>query len=240
MNAISLREWLGRAPYTLSMGAGFFGFYAHAGVLLALDHAGLLPARLTGSSAGAMVAALFASGKTPESIVNEMLPIRRRDFWDPGAMTMLQRGGFLKGERYGAILKEFLNCQTFEECVHPLCISVFDIAAAKTRFIQKGNLVQAVRASTSYPLLFRPLKIRGRWCSDGGVRDMPALGATQKFERVLCHSLCDHPPLSTPKRKVIDLSPLPSVHPFKMEQGARAIEAAYSKMTLRLDERGQN
>ena len=230
----SLAQWLGEKPYTLSLGAGFFGFYAHAGVLLSLAHARVLPARLTGSSAGALVAALFASGKSPEAIVEAMLPLRRADFWDPGVFSSLWRLGLLKGERYESLLFNHLECETFEECTRPLCISVFDVAALKTRFFTQGPLARVVRASTSYPLLFAPVKVRGRLYSDGGVRDMPALGATKTNERVLCHSLGDDTPLSSDSRKVVALRDLPRLNPFKMHEGEQAVDAAFKQMNLRL------
>src|SRR5690606_33221631 len=47
-------DWLAREPFTLALSAGFFGFFAHTGVLLALEHAGLRPRRIVGVSAGAL------------------------------------------------------------------------------------------------------------------------------------------------------------------------------------------
>ncbi|MGB1581430.1 MAG: patatin-like phospholipase family protein, partial [Nevskiales bacterium] len=58
----SLREWLSESAFGLTMSSGFFGFFAHSGMLSALEDEGLTPARLSGSSAGALTAALWASG----------------------------------------------------------------------------------------------------------------------------------------------------------------------------------
>ena len=57
----TVSEWLDEGPFTLTLSAGFFGFYAHTGVLLALEERGHHPAKLTGSSAGALVAAAYAA-----------------------------------------------------------------------------------------------------------------------------------------------------------------------------------
>ena len=59
---ITLRDWLAESPFSLAMSSGFFGFFAHTGMLAALEEAGVLPAEVAGSSAGALVAGLWASG----------------------------------------------------------------------------------------------------------------------------------------------------------------------------------
>ena len=58
----TLREWLAEGPYTLAMSSGFFGFFAHAVVVSVLEEEGLPPARVCGSSAGALVGGLWAAG----------------------------------------------------------------------------------------------------------------------------------------------------------------------------------
>ena len=54
MTALNLGEWLGERPFSLAMSSGFFGFFAHTGVVEVLDEEGLRPARLYGASAGAL------------------------------------------------------------------------------------------------------------------------------------------------------------------------------------------
>src|SRR5690349_16728886 len=93
-------EWLRQAPFTLSLSAGFFGFYAHAGFLKALTEQNLTPARITGSSAGAIIAALHAAGHSPTQIKDMLCTLKRQDFWDPGLGI-----GLLKGKKMEAILQ---------------------------------------------------------------------------------------------------------------------------------------
>jgi hypothetical protein len=50
----TLRDWLRGGPFTLGLSSEFFGFFAHAGVVSVLEPEGLLPARVVGSSAGAL------------------------------------------------------------------------------------------------------------------------------------------------------------------------------------------
>jgi len=64
----TLREYLAEGPFTLSMSCSFFGHFAHSGGLQALIDAGLRPAKVTGSSAGAVVAATYAAGYEPDEM----------------------------------------------------------------------------------------------------------------------------------------------------------------------------
>src|SRR5262245_21144563 len=80
---MTLREWLALGPYTLALSSGFFGFYAHTGFVAVLEREGLPPDRVTGSSAGALVAGLWAAGLDAPAIEAELRRLRRADFWDP-------------------------------------------------------------------------------------------------------------------------------------------------------------
>ena len=55
-------DWLSEEPFTLLSSAGFFGFFAHAGLLAALEQTGLSPRRVAGASAGALAGGLWAAG----------------------------------------------------------------------------------------------------------------------------------------------------------------------------------
>src|SRR5690606_38887683 len=99
--------WLAAAPFTLALSAGFFGFFAHTGVLQALEEAGLSPRRIVGVSAGALAGGLWASGLSAAELAEELLRLRRDDFWDPG----LPLGGFLKGGKFAAKLRSLLDAR---------------------------------------------------------------------------------------------------------------------------------
>ena len=62
MHPPTLEEWLREAPFALGMSSGFFGFFAHTGVVTVLEDEGLLPSRVSGSSAGALVGGAWAAG----------------------------------------------------------------------------------------------------------------------------------------------------------------------------------
>jgi NTE family protein len=80
---IYLADELARAPFTLAMSSGFSGFFAHAGMLSALVEADLIPSRVVGSSAGALIGGCYSSGLSTPEIKELLAGLRREDFWDP-------------------------------------------------------------------------------------------------------------------------------------------------------------
>ena len=173
-----LSEWLRAEPFALGLSSGFFGFFAHAGFLSALEAENLRPARISGSSAGALVAGVWASGRGMGELSESLFAIDRSAFWDPGLGV-----GLLKGERFEELLDGFLAAKTFESCRVPLTISIFDLKSLRTRVISEGNLIPAIRASCCFPGLFHPVRVDGRLSIDGGVLDRPGLAGVKDIER---------------------------------------------------------
>lgn len=231
MGGQTLREWLAEGPYGLGMSSGFFGFFAHCGVVVALEDAGLLPARVAGSSAGALVGGAWASGVDGVRLRDELVTLRREDFWDPAPGA-----GLLRGRRFRAKLDALLPAHTFEECRVPAAMSVFDVLARETRVLDRGPLAPAIHASCAVPGLFHPAWVGGRPLLDGGVTDRAGL-AGMPAGRVLFHHLASRSPwrrqgspsLQIPARP--DLMPLvlgdlPRPSPFHLHRGQIAFEVA--------------
>jgi NTE family protein len=238
----TLRDWLSEGPYTLAMSSGFFGFFAHAGVLTVLEEEGLLPARLCGSSAGALVGGLFAAGLPAGAIRDALLALRRQDFWDPRPGP-----GLLRGTRFRARLEALLPVATFEACPRPVAVSAWDPVARETVVLRSGPLAPAIQASGSVPFLFQPVRLGGRWLLDGGVADRhglagaPAPGAADPAPRLLYHHLTSRSPwrragspaLQVPDRPglvAVALHGLPRPGPFRLERGAAALAQAAAGM----------
>lgn len=238
--AKTLREHLASGPFSLALSSGFFGFFAHAGLVAALDEAGLAPASLSGSSAGALVAGAWASGRSGEELAEHLMALRRADFWDPAPGA-----GLLRGELFQRRLEHTLGAATFEACRVPLAVSVFDLATRETRVIDRGPLASAVRASCTFPGLFQPTWHEGRRYLDGGIADRPGLlGA--KPGRVLFHHLASRSPwrrrgsasLAIPPRAemiAVVLGDLPRLGPFRLEDGLRAYTLARARARRVLD-----
>lgn len=226
-----LGDWLRREPFALTMSSGFFGFFAHAGVLRALERAELAPSAVSGSSAGALVTGLWAAGLGAEAIEEELMRLERDHFWDPSPGL-----GLLRGKRFAQKLEELLPVTRFEECRVPAAISVFDVLSRQTRVMREGDLAPAIRASCTLPVLFQPMWHRGRPLLDGGILDRPGL-AGMEHQRLLYHHLASKSPwrrhgseaLQVPQRDglcALVIEDLQRVNPFRLERGRRAFRQA--------------
>jgi NTE family protein len=248
----TLREWLRQGPFTLGLSSGFFGFFAHAGVVEVLEAEGLRPAALCGSSAGALVGGLWGAGLPAAALEAALLALRRPDFWDPAPGL-----GLLRGEKFRARLEALLPVASFEACPRPLAFSAYDLAARATVVLRRGPLAPAIQASCAAPVLFQPVRIDGRAYLDGGVRDRHGLaaldepgwgldGAPAADRRVLYHHLTSRSPwrrrgspaLRVPARpglQAVAIDGLPRLGPFRLERGAEALAQAADGMRGALD-----
>jgi NTE family protein len=237
----TLRDWLSAAPFTLVLSSGFFGFFAHAGAVSVLEEEGLVPARICGSSAGALVGGLWAAGLPARRIAEELLLLRREHFWDPRPGL-----GLLRGALFRERLERIIPVRTFEESVRPLAVSAFDLLSRRTAVLKSGALVPALHASCAAPFLFQPVRIGRRLYLDGGVADRPGMAGVGDGERVLFHHLASRSPwrrrnspaLRVPERpslRAVAVAGVPRVGPFRLAQGREAMERAAAGMRAALD-----
>ncbi|MBI2381969.1 MAG: patatin-like phospholipase family protein [Gammaproteobacteria bacterium] len=228
----TLHAWLSARPFTLSLSSGFFGFFAHAGMLAALEERGLKPARLTGASAGALIAGCHAAGLDSAALKDILFGLTRERFWDPGLGL-----GLLKGEKFRRHLAETLPVQDFAQCAIPLALSVYDAKSRNTRVLREGSLVAAIYASSALPFLFQPLRHEGMLLMDGGIRDRPALAGTIPGERVFYHHIASRSPwrrrnspaLALPQRPNLvglAIDGLPRSGPNRLDAGREAYALA--------------
>ncbi len=182
----------------LAFSSGFFGFFAHAGFLAALRETGVVPSAYAGASSGAIVAAMAAC-EMPDSAIRKMLfGVKKADFWDPDPLPMVLasalgffRGysGYLKGSGFAALLEK-LPVKQIEACPRPLAISAVDVTQKRERIFKGGNLIKAIQASGSVPMLFKPTEIDGHLYLDGGISGkapVEALADLCPLDRILVH-----------------------------------------------------
>ena len=239
----TLGEWLREGPAAMGLSSGFFGFFAHAGVYAALSQSGYAPTRLSGSSAGALVASAWAAGVSPEALARELTALERAHFWDPAPGL-----GLLRGALFRARLVALVGDGAMEDCAVPLGVSVFDVRSRETRVRDAGSLAAAVHASCAFPGLFQPVQLEGRATLDGGILDRPGLAAMPPVPRLLFHHLASRSPwrgqqsaaLRIPRREgmvALVLEGLPRVNPFALERGRSALALAQRAAERALGER---
>ena len=224
------------------MSSGFFSFFAHTGVLLALEEVGLRPAHVGGSSAGALVAALWASGRDIKEVRDELLTLKREDFWDPAFGL-----GLLRGRLFREKLERDLGCAHFDGCRARLSVVVHDVWAGKPIVIEEGSIAKAVHASCAVPFFFQPVWHERRLWTDGGVSDRAAVSCVQPGIRTLHHHIASRSPWRRPNSPALqpprgpELSAvvfqgLPRVGPFRLEAGAEALNVARRLTRRALDQ----
>jgi NTE family protein len=231
----TLREHLRERPFALALSSGFFGFFAHTGLLAVLEDEGLRPARVTGSSAGALAGGTWASGLPAATLADELRRLRREDFWDPRPGA-----GLLAGRLFRRRLEALLPVRDFAACRVPVALSVFDLVRRRTRVLAHGDLAAAVHASCAVPFMFHPVRHAAGWLVDGGVADRPGLaglspGAWPAGAPILHHHLASRSPwrragsaaLAPPRRPGLTclvVPGLPRVGPFRLAAGMAAYE----------------
>lgn len=166
----------------LALGGGFARGIAHVGVLDVFERHGIPIHCVAGVSAGSIVAAAYASGASPDEIGRAGCAMKFGDVagWRIGRM------GFVGSERMQRFLEKLLKRYRFEQMRIPLGIVATDLCAGEQmNFQDEGDVFTAVRASCSYPGLFRPVRYQGRLLVDGAMSiEVPArlarsLGATR-------------------------------------------------------------
>ena len=186
----ALKRWSARTPRIsdsgltpagpkigLALGGGFARGVAHVGVLRVLEREGIPIHCVTGVSAGAIVAAAYASGAEIDEIAKVGCAMRFADV----AKWSICRLGLLGSERMAAFLKRLLKKTRFEEMKIPLGVLATDIRSGDpVLFHENGDVILPIRASCSYPGLFQPIRYHDRLLVDGAMSvEVPASLARQ-------------------------------------------------------------
>ncbi len=151
----------------LALGSGAARGWAHIGVLRALAEQGMKPAVVAGSSIGALVGAAYVS-ETLDQLEDWVRGLTWRDVVRHLDVT-LSGGGFVRGERLMTSLIETIGATRIESLETPYAAVATELETGREVWLQKGKLLEAVRASIALPGLFTPTKLDDRWLVDGGL-----------------------------------------------------------------------
>ena len=151
----------------IALGSGSARGWAHIGVLRALAAAGIEPDIVCGTSIGALVGGAYAAGRLDalETWVRSLSLLDVIGFMD----VTLTRGGLITGEKLFKGLRRFHSDVAIQELGKPFAAVATDFGSGREIWLQKGSLLDAVRASTALPGIFPPVKLAGQWLMDGGL-----------------------------------------------------------------------
>jgi NTE family protein len=157
-----------RAPRLgLALGGGAARGFAHVGVIQVLEQNGIRPDLVVGTSAGSLVAALYASGKGVAELERAALSMEEAALTD-WSLPIMGRG-MLRGEALARYVRQAVDGRLIEQMSMPLGILSTDLATGMGVLFRKGDTAQAVRASSAVPGVFTPVSISGREYVDGGL-----------------------------------------------------------------------
>ena len=149
----------------LALGGGAARGFAHLGVIQVLEEAGIRPDLVVGTSAGSLVAALYAAGRPGAELARVALAM------DESAITdwSFPGRGLIRGEALARYVREQTGGRTIEQLPMPLGIVATDLDSGLAILFQQGDVGMAVRASSAVPAVFQPVKIGNREYVDGGL-----------------------------------------------------------------------
>ncbi|SHG59349.1 patatin-like phospholipase family protein [Flagellimonas flava] len=145
-------------------GGGIRGM-AHIGLIKAMREHGLEAQVIAGSSVGALVGALYASGIPTEEMLQffRETPLFKYDFF------AINKPGFIDTERYFKIFKGYFPKDSFEVLDKPLYVVATDLLKGEEKVFSQGELIRPLLASAALPPVFSPIEIDKVLYADGGV-----------------------------------------------------------------------
>lgn len=157
-----------RTPnWGLALGGGAARGFAHVGVLQVLEENGLRPTVVTGTSAGSLVAAMYATGMKSAELERLALGMEEATLTD-WSLPILGRG-VLRGDALERYVRQAVGGRSLENMALPLGILATDLQSGRGVLFRRGDAAIAVRASSAVPGVFTPVPIAGREYVDGGL-----------------------------------------------------------------------
>ena len=149
----------------LALGGGAARGFAHIGVIQVLEESGIRPDLVVGTSAGSLVAAMYASGRSGQDMA------QLAQTMDEGVLTdwSFPMRGLIRGEALARYAREQTGGRSIEQMKLPLGIVATDLDSGAAILFQRGDTGAAVRASSAVPAVFQPVRIGNREYVDGGL-----------------------------------------------------------------------
>ena len=154
----------------LVLGGGGMRGLAHIGVLKALEGAGVEVDLLAGTSMGGVIGSLYAAGLTVDQIEREVMGLTNKASVRRLLDIHFNYRGFVRGERIYNLIAETIGPEvTFADLDLPMKMVAVDARTGCEVILDKGKVVDAVRATISVPFVFKPVEVEDLILVDGGV-----------------------------------------------------------------------
>jgi len=153
----------------LALGGGGAKGLSHIAFLKVLDGLGIKPAAISGTSIGALIGGLYAFGLSGGEIEKLFTDLGLLEMGRMLDISWRARSGLIKGEKLMSFMRRLVHGRRIEELTIPLKIVATDFWKRVQVVLDRGDLVEAVRASVSIPGIFEPVSLGDRILIDGGV-----------------------------------------------------------------------
>ncbi len=219
-----------RAPRLgLALGGGAARGFAHVGVIQVLEANGIHPDVIAGTSAGSLVAALYASGKDAAELERAALSMDEATLTD-WILPLVSRG-LMRGEALARYVRQAVGGKLIEQMKLPLGILATDLGTGQGVLFRRGDAAQAVRASSAVPGVFNPVAIAGREYVDGGlVAPVPVRQAREMGAEVVLAVDISADPQDLPSNGLLSLLPKTTAI---MGQSINRLELAGANVVVR-------
>lgn len=161
-----------RLPVALVLSGGGVRGFAHVGVLKIIVQNDITPDLIVGSSAGSIVGALYASGRSASEVDSALAQVSSSLFRDvviPGFGFLPGELGFVKGERLRVFVRDRLRHERIEDFPIRFAAVVTDLHSGVAQAFNSGDASLVVRASSAVPGVVTPVEVRGRYYGDGQI-----------------------------------------------------------------------
>ncbi len=138
---------------------------AHLGALQALEELGVNISSLSGTSAGAIAATLYAAGNKPM----EIMEIFKESSYFGLSHLLLNKAGIFDLDALRQLLEKYIPSRNFEDLPVTVFVAATDLCANRSVIFNSGSIIDAVLASSCVPFIFEPVQFQGRQWVDGGI-----------------------------------------------------------------------
>jgi NTE family protein len=231
----------------LALGSGSARGLAHIGVIRALKEAGIHVDCIAGTSIGAAIGAVYASGKL-DSLQETYLTMDWKKiayFFD----VVFPKSGIIDGKKIADFMREYVHSECIEELPLPFKAVATELNSGEEVVLETGDVIDAVRASMSVPGMFTPVRRNGRVLVDGGlVNPVPvnvvrAMGADIVIAVDINHGIVEGKAPAPQTKSKPDADVLPSLsllrsEPYRsamerIEKGLRSLESNPTLIQIR-------
>ena len=155
----------------LVLGGGACKGFAHIGVIKVLEEHGIKPSIIVGTSMGAIVGGVYASGVSADDLIKFANEFSGRNITDMSLINILNKGCVMRGKRLHKYIYDILLDITHDDLLIPFTAVACDMQTGKQYNLDKGYVWKNVLASSAVPAVFPSVEIDGKILSDGVLVD---------------------------------------------------------------------